>query len=388
MEKMYIFSIGSPYGGDKSDEKPERIGLLSSGFLYRQIGGSRPDSLTNTGMQGIPVFIAFFAKEKAFCVSRETKPLGEGTIQTMGLFDRFRRKPARQRTLPTDGSIYLTDASGIQTTTTKVPYLLAHDLTEQNRLDFQHFFLKGVLQTNYLAPLNNPSALLDVGSGTGRWIIEMAQQFPSARVTGIDVAPATPSVPLNAQFVQHDILKGLPFPSASFDYVHARLLVAAIPTQAWAGLLTECIRVTQPGGWVELFEGGTTFLNAGPHTRQYLKWWDQISQPRGIDASFMGQLPNWMQQLGFENVQSQLLHVPIGKWGSRAGSMLLANLVSGWGGLKNVFVTQAGVDPTLFDQTFQALPNEWEENRSMYEYVIAIGQVPWTKQNSGTFRSV
>jgi hypothetical protein len=83
-----------------------------------------------------------------------------------------------------------------------------------------------------------------------------------------------------------------------------------------------------------------------------------------------------------------LLHVPIGKWGSRAGSMLLANLVSGWGGLKNVFVTQAGVDPTLFDQTFQALPNEWEENRSMYEYVIAIGQVPWTKQNSGTFRSV
>lgn len=294
----------------------------------------------------------------------------------MGLFDIFRRKSAKQRVLPSDGGIYLTDASGAQISTTRVPYLLSHDLTEQNRLDFQHFFLKGILQTNYLAPLRNPDALLDVGSGTGRWTIEMAQQFPNARITGIDIAPSSPSAPLNVQFVQHDVLKGLPFSSQSFDYTHSRLLVAAIPTKSWAGLLREYLRVTRPGGWIEIFEGGTTFLNAGEHTRQYLAWWQQISQPRGIDASFISHLPDLMQQLGYVNMQSQLLHVPVGRWGGRAGTMLLTNLVSGWGGLKSAFVAQAGVDPVLFDRTFQALPGEWEEKRSMYEYVIAIGQVP------------
>lgn len=49
---------------------------------------------------------------------------------------------------------------------------------------------------------------------------------------------------------------------------------------------------------------------------------------------------------------------------------------------------QAGVRPELFDRVLQALPNEWEENHSMYEYVIAIGQVPWSKQDSGSLRSV
>lgn len=300
----------------------------------------------------------------------------------MGFFDIFRRKSAKRLLLPSDGSIYLTQTNGEHMTSTKVPYLLAHDLIEQNRLDFQHFFLKGILQTNHLAAITHPSALLDVGSGTGRWAIEMAQEFPNARVTGVDITPSVPKAPLNVQFVQHDILKGLPFPSDSLDYVHARLLVAAIPTHAWAGLLREYIRVARSGGWIELFEGGTTFLNAGPFTQQYLSWWNQISQPRGIDASFISRLPDLMQQLGYENVQSQLLHVPVGSWGGRAGSMLLTNLVSGWGGLKDAIVTQAGVDPELFEQTYQALPNEWEENHSMYEYVIALGQVPQEKHFS------
>lgn len=291
----------------------------------------------------------------------------------MGLFRLFRRTSSKKHTLPSDGGIYLTNLGNDQVT--KVPYLLAHDAPEHNRLEFQHFFLKGILQTNYLAPLVSPEAILDVGSGTGRWVIEMAQEFPQARVTGIDIAPTIPPAPLTVQFVQQDILKGLPFPSKSFDYLHARLLVAAIPVDSWPGVVREYIRVTRPGGWIELFEGGTTFVNAGPHTQQYLAWWDQLGKQRGIDASMMGQLPHLMQDLGIHNIQARLLHVPVGKWGGRAGTMLLANLVSGWGALKGAFGSQVGVNAELFDRTFQALPLEWEELHTMYEYVIATGQV-------------
>ncbi len=287
----------------------------------------------------------------------------------------FRRTKPKPLPLPSDGGIYFTSLNSNQVT--RVPYLLAHDGAEQNRLEFQHFFLKGILQTNYLVSLDAPTAILDVGSGTGRWVIEMAQEFPRTRITGIDIAPIpVHTMPSNAQFVQQDILKGLPFPSDSFDYVHARLLVAAIPVTVWPTLLREYIRVTRPGGWIELFEGGTTFLNQGPHTQEFLSWWEQVSKKRGIDASLMGQLPGLMQDAQLQNVLGRLLHVPVGKWGGRPGQMLLTNLVSGWGGLQPVFAEQASVSAERFQQTFQALPQEWETYQSRYEYVSAIGQVP------------
>lgn len=290
----------------------------------------------------------------------------------MGLIHRFQRTPKR-RSLPPDGAIYLTDLEGNQVT--KVPYLLEHTTPELNRLDFQHIFLRNVLQTNYLSPIIAPRAILDVGSGTGRWALEMSQEFPQARITGIDINPTIPNAPPTVQFIQHDILKGLPLPTKSLDYVHSRLLVMAVPVDDWSGLLQEYIRVTRSGGWIELFEGGTTFLNAGPLTQQFLVWWEQFGKQRGIDPSLMENLPYLMQQLGQQNVHAKFLHVPVGKWGGRAGNMLLANIISGWGALRQTFISQVGVDPILFDNTFRALPGEWEERHTRYEYIITMCRV-------------
>ncbi|MGH2506940.1 MAG: class I SAM-dependent methyltransferase, partial [Ktedonobacteraceae bacterium] len=87
----------------------------------------------------------------------------------------LQRNVLKKYTLPSDGAIYLTNLDGNQVT--KVPYLLTQDTPELNRLDFQHVFLKGVLQTNHLAPIVSPRAILDIGSGTGRWTVEIAQEF-------------------------------------------------------------------------------------------------------------------------------------------------------------------------------------------------------------------
>lgn len=292
----------------------------------------------------------------------------------MSLFDLFQRNSSKKYALPSDGAVYLTNMD--EDRITNVPYLLTQDTPALNRLDFQHAFLKGILQTNHLAPIASPKAILDVGSGTGRWVVEMAQEFPQAHVTGIDIHPTIPpNTPPTVQFIQQDILKGLPFPSRNFDYLHARLLVAAVPANAWPALLREYVRVTRPGGWIELFEGGTTFLNPGPLTQQFLAWWQQFSKQKGINAALMEHLPNLMHKLDLRNIHTKVLHVPVGKWGGRAGAMLLANLVSGWGGLKPLFVSQIGVDETLFDNTLRALPEEWEERHTRYEYVIVIHQV-------------
>src|SRR5262245_24606841 len=77
-----------------------------------------------------------------------------------------------------------------------VPYMLPADMQETNRLDFQHYLLRHAFRGNYAAPIVRPRAILDVGTGTGRWAREMALQFPRAHVIGLDItAPPTEEGP-------------------------------------------------------------------------------------------------------------------------------------------------------------------------------------------------
>lgn len=45
----------------------------------------------------------------------------------------------------------------------------------------------------HLAPLRNPPRVLDVGTGTGIWAIEMGEQYPDSEVYGVDLSPVQPS---------------------------------------------------------------------------------------------------------------------------------------------------------------------------------------------------
>ncbi|MGH2514149.1 MAG: class I SAM-dependent methyltransferase, partial [Ktedonobacterales bacterium] len=122
---------------------------------------------------------------------------------------------------------------------TTAPYFLPKDDEEVNRLDFQHYLFRFALKGNYAVPLEAPANILDVGTGTGRWAMEMAALFPAANVIGLDVIPPpaddTATLgngldrrPDNYVYVQGNALDGLPFPDATFDFVHQRLLVAAL----------------------------------------------------------------------------------------------------------------------------------------------------------------
>jgi 2-polyprenyl-3-methyl-5-hydroxy-6-metoxy-1,4-benzoquinol methylase len=81
-------------------------------------------------------------------------------------------------------------------------YVLPNDGEEQNRLDKQHhLFVKLADERLHLAPIKTPHTVLDVGTGTGIWAIEFANQYPFASVTGSDLSPIQPEyVPPNCQF--------------------------------------------------------------------------------------------------------------------------------------------------------------------------------------------
>ena len=72
----------------------------------------------------------------------------------------------------------------------------------------------------------HPTMILDVGTGPGNWVIEVADRYGSASVIGIDLSPIQPEdVPTNAEFRIADLTEDMyMFDNGSVDLVHSRYL--------------------------------------------------------------------------------------------------------------------------------------------------------------------
>ena len=262
---------------------------------------------------------------------------------------------------------------------TDAPYLLPKDLGEINRLDFQHYLLRQTFQGNHLAPLGQPTTILDVGSGTGRWCHEMAQAYPQAHVIGCDLldqATEPRALSPNYQFVEADVLRGLPFQNQQFDFVHQRLLFLAIPTASWPGEIRELVRVTRPGGWIELVESALAGQHTGPVSREMEPWLVELSRRRGIDATHDPNLEEHLRAAGLVKVAGRNVAVPVGHWGGRVGMMMASNLNALIQAMKPLIISRLGVRPEDFERVVAAQQHEWEEYHTTVTVYAAYGQRP------------
>jgi hypothetical protein len=50
-----------------------------------------------------------------------------------------------------------------------------------------HEVFRLILEGLHRAPVHNPGRILDIGTGTGIWAIEMADKYPEAEVIGMDL---------------------------------------------------------------------------------------------------------------------------------------------------------------------------------------------------------
>lgn len=262
-----------------------------------------------------------------------------------------------------------------------VPYLLPNDLGEANRLDFQHYMLRFALKGNYAAPISRPQDILDVGSGAGRWAMEIAQQFPGANVIGVDIAPsandteaATNKRPENYAFVQGNVLERLPFADNSFDFVHQRLLVAAIPAARWPGVVSELLRVTRPGGWVELIEAESRLPNAGPGLQTSMRWASALAGRRGIDPASASQIGDFLRQAGAQQIATRTVSIPVGEPAGRLGVMAKTDLLAGMTGLRGVVVNMGLISEGDFEANVRQIEEELSSGRISWPFYIAYGQ--------------
>lgn len=265
-----------------------------------------------------------------------------------------------------------------------VPYNLPRDLEEMNRLDFQHYLFRSALKGNFAAPVTQPRSILDVGTGTGRWAREMAMMFPQAHVVGLDInqppADTSPAampepLPVNYQFHAGNVLEGLAIPDQSFDFVHMRLLVSAIPHDRWPLVIRELARVTALGGWVESVEPMLP-AEGGPVAERLMDWIRAISARRGVEIADASRVGEVMRAIGLANVSTRTIQIPCGAWGGRVGKMMVTDYFAGVRAVRGVIVAQGLASEAAFDETLaQALRDiDSSRYRCYMPVYVAIGQ--------------
>lgn len=84
-------------------------------------------------------------------------------------------------------------------------YLWPNDDQALDQMDIEHHLQSLMLQRLHLSPLQDPAEVLDLGTGTGIWAIDMADKYPAATVRGMDLSPTQPDwVPPNVKFEVDD----------------------------------------------------------------------------------------------------------------------------------------------------------------------------------------
>ncbi|KAM5385501.1 hypothetical protein ACJZ2D_000700 [Fusarium nematophilum] len=133
-------------------------------------------------------------------------------------------------------------------------------------MDINHHTLTlGIGGKLHKAPLerDNLELVVDIGTGTGIWAIDLADAYPNARVVGTDLSPIQPSwIPPNLQLVGSEIedcTREWTFQPNSIGFVHMRWLVGSI--RDWNALYAEAFRCYKPGGWVESYETSSTITS-------------------------------------------------------------------------------------------------------------------------------
>ncbi|KAK3354200.1 S-adenosyl-L-methionine-dependent methyltransferase [Neurospora tetraspora] len=201
-------------------------------------------------------------------------------------------------------------------------YNFPNDDVEQQREDMKHAMVKMLCGRLYYAPIgNHPQEILDIGTGTGLWCIEMGDIFESANILGVDLSPIQPEwVPPNVRFMVDDVESPWLHPRNYFDYIHARHTVMGI--KDWPRLMRRTLEHLRPGGWFEMQEVvhfPVSMTGPMPADHPMAQYWALVHEglaALGVDfhAAAGGNLAQMMREAGFVNVTERILQIPIGTW--------------------------------------------------------------------------
>ena len=184
----------------------------------------------------------------------------------------------------------------------------------------------------YRLPRN--ARVLDVGAGTGEFSARIAEAYPDAQVTGVELLPASvefarrkhAALAPRVRFETGDAFH-LAHPDDTYDLVANRHMVQAVPHVD--RVLAELVRVTKPGGRVHVLAEDYTALHmmSGPHDPDLL-WRNVVDYAArtGTDARIGRQAWTLMRAAGLKEVRVDYVVVDT----QRVPRKVFADIITAW----------------------------------------------------------
>ncbi|PIA99950.1 hypothetical protein CB0940_02264 [Cercospora beticola] len=221
-------------------------------------------------------------------------------------------------------------------------YYMPNDEPEIQRLNEQHCISTQVKGDKlHFAPLPSPNhrplRILDIGCGSGIWCLEMADKYPHAKITGMDVSPIQPSKnkPDNVGWIVQDMEGDWPFPSQQedgsegyFDLIHLSLVHGCVAD--WDKFMQKVVKHLVPGGWVEhqefslcrqyMLDAQGQKIDMGEDVDKFLPFFrwnrlmEQAAAKRGRQLQLGPHLKDFQERAGLLRVEERVFAHKWGTW--------------------------------------------------------------------------
>ncbi|PCH34873.1 S-adenosyl-L-methionine-dependent methyltransferase [Wolfiporia cocos MD-104 SS10] len=265
------------------------------------------------------------------------------------------------------------DGSSHVKTPSKSHYILSADDSERERLNMQHRMLVRATGNRLILPsisLNHADRILDSGTGTGAWILDVIEHVPSSvTLQGIDIS--------SSFFPNHDdrivsrgnidfsvgSITNLPEHwSAGFALVNQRCLVTALQVHEWEAAIGEVFRALRPRGWVQFVELG--IFISGPVTEKQWSLTQALYSSRGLLNNCEKHIPKMLHDAGFVDLQVEEYMIPLGSWAGQVGIESRDDMVMTFRNVKKHVLDGGGFgfvqSEEEYDAAVDSMREEWD----------------------------
>jgi SAM-dependent methyltransferase len=209
-------------------------------------------------------------------------------------------------------------------------YLLPCDELEKERLDILHRVLEEARRGNLLnapfeerPPGHNGCRVLDLGFGTGFWLVDMAAKYRNTEFVGIDLANMGPDKILEnvTLLYPRDYESPWALGEESWDIIHIQMACGSV--SSWPNLYSKVMKHLRPGtGWFEQVEIDLTPRcddgTLSPDSR-LVEWYNYIAEATfniGRPIAYKGdaETHRLLTAAGFKDIRHEAIRIPLNTW--------------------------------------------------------------------------
>ncbi|KAI9246348.1 hypothetical protein BY458DRAFT_527978 [Sporodiniella umbellata] len=286
---------------------------------------------------------------------------------------------------------------------THIEGFLPNNKTEQDRHRIQFYIIRWAFGRHHIIPqeialeLSRGIQVLEINCGPGLWashpILDMAQDFTQSTFNLVDIQNTLyPTDSFNTQsttsshralnnfrFFDQNIQQNrkLPFDTHQIDYFQQTMATLSYTNDDWMLMMKEMLRVTKPGGYVQLIELELIPHNVGPRGKLWLEQVCQnLKKHRNIKANAAIEMEQMLKSIGLVDIQSEFVSIPLGSWGLDIGCLWKENYDSFFKSAKPYLSDITGVSSKEFKSNMRIFEEELDEYKPFNNIHLVWGRIP------------